>query len=426
MIKQTINQALTLLRQNPLLSAISILGTAFAICFIMVLVISWQVKYKAAVPETNLERSMFIRSLSSKYKGKEGWMNSWYASPALMKELVLPSKYVETATAASPSTLVLLATTDESVCLSLDSRYTDPEFWKIYQFRFVDGRPFMETDRQEEGGDAIVVSAAIARKLFGTEKAAGNSVLMNRRYKRIVGVVEDVSLTAVHAYSQMWAMYGSSMLRVPASADGYRNDFEITILARSSEDFTLIHQDIRNRLAQMNSSFADFELEIYGQPDDPVTARNRIFPDPDMTGMYWQYGIALLVILLVPALNLCGLSNSRMQQRMSELGVRKAYGSTRQMLLRHILNENLILTLLGGLLGFIVSYGVVYWLREWIFSTFWTVYAHGSVEMPVSSLFSPLVFVCALLFCLLMNLLSVGIPAWHASGKPIVVSLNDK
>lgn len=425
-MKQIIRQTIELLRQHALMSIVSILGTAFAICLIMVLVISWQVKYKAAVPETNLERSMFIRSLSSKYKGKEGWMNSWYASPALMKDLVLPSKYVETATAATPSTVALLATTDESVSVNLDSRNTDPEFWKIYQFHFVDGRPFMETDRQEEGSDAIVISASIARKLFGIEKVAGNGVLMNRRYKRIVGVVEDVSLTAVHAYSQMWAMYGGSMLRVPVSADDYRNDFEITILAHSSKDFPLIHQDIHNRLAQMNSAFTDFELDIYNQPDDPMTARNRIFPDPDMEGMYWQYGIALLVILLVPALNLCGLSSSRMQQRMSELGVRKAYGSTRQMLLRRILNENLILTLLGGILGFIVSYGVVYLLREWIFSTFWVVYAHGSIEMPVTSLFSPFVFACVLLFCLLMNLLSVGIPAWHATGKPIVVSLNDK
>ena len=41
--------------------------------------------------------------------------------------------------------------------------------------------------------------------------------------------------------------------------------------------------------------------------------------------LYLQYAIALFIILLVPSLNLCGLSNSRMQQRVSELGVRKAF-----------------------------------------------------------------------------------------------------
>jgi putative ABC transport system permease protein len=426
MIKQLFRQTIELLRQNPLMSFISILGSAFAICLIMVLVISWQVKYKAAVPETNLERSMFIRSLTSLKKGKEGWRNSWYASPVLMKDLVLPSKYVETATAATPTQIGVLSTTDESARVSLDYRSTDPEFWKIYEFRFLDGRPFTEADRKEEGSEVVVITASVARKLFGTEKAAGNNVMLNRFPMRVVGVVEDVSLTAVHSYAQMWAMYGSKLLRAPVSADDYRNNYEITILAHSSDDFSLLHSDIHNRLAQMNSSFAEWELEIYSQPDDPMTARNRVFPDPDMKGMYWQYAIALFIILLVPALNLCGLSSSRMQQRMSELGVRKAYGSTRFVLIRRILNENMLLTLLGGIVGFITSYGVVYLLREWIFSTFWSDYANGEVVMPATSLFSPMVFVCAFVFCLLMNLLSAGIPAWYASGKPIVVSLNDK
>lgn len=37
---QTIRQAFTILRQNPLLSTISILGTAFAITMIMAIVIT--------------------------------------------------------------------------------------------------------------------------------------------------------------------------------------------------------------------------------------------------------------------------------------------------------------------------------------------------------------------------------------------------
>lgn len=42
---QTVRQAFTILKQNPLLSTISILGTAFAITMIMAIVITWQTKY---------------------------------------------------------------------------------------------------------------------------------------------------------------------------------------------------------------------------------------------------------------------------------------------------------------------------------------------------------------------------------------------
>ena len=45
-----------------------------------------------------------------------------------------------------------------------------------------------------------------------------------------------------------------------------------------------------------------------------------------------------------------------MQQRISELGVRKAFGATRGVLIRQILNENLVLTLIGGVVGLVFSY----------------------------------------------------------------------
>ena len=48
---QTIRQAFILLRQNPLLSTIFILGTAFAITMIMAIVITWQMKYADIEPE---------------------------------------------------------------------------------------------------------------------------------------------------------------------------------------------------------------------------------------------------------------------------------------------------------------------------------------------------------------------------------------
>ena len=56
---QTIRQAFILLRQNPLLSAIFILGTAFAITMIMAIVITWQMKYADIEPEVNRNRSLY-------------------------------------------------------------------------------------------------------------------------------------------------------------------------------------------------------------------------------------------------------------------------------------------------------------------------------------------------------------------------------
>ena len=51
---QTVRQAFTILKQNPLLSTISILGTAFAITMIMAIVIIWQTKYADLEPVKTL------------------------------------------------------------------------------------------------------------------------------------------------------------------------------------------------------------------------------------------------------------------------------------------------------------------------------------------------------------------------------------
>jgi ABC-type antimicrobial peptide transport system permease subunit len=47
-----------------------------------------------------------------------------------------------------------------------------------------------------------------------------------------------------------------------------------------------------------------------------------------------------------------------MDERLSEMGVRKAYGATNQSLIGQVLTENLLLTFVGGLLGLMLAYAI--------------------------------------------------------------------
>ena len=60
---QTVRQAFTILKQNPLLSTISILGTAFAITMIMAIVITWQTKYADLEPVSYTHLTLPTNSL---------------------------------------------------------------------------------------------------------------------------------------------------------------------------------------------------------------------------------------------------------------------------------------------------------------------------------------------------------------------------
>ena len=67
---QTVRQAFTILKQNPLLSTISILGTAFAITMIMAIVITWQTKYADLEPEVNRSRCLYFSAYARIRQGK--------------------------------------------------------------------------------------------------------------------------------------------------------------------------------------------------------------------------------------------------------------------------------------------------------------------------------------------------------------------
>ena len=423
---QTIRQAFTILKQNPLLSTISILGTAFAITMIMAIVITWQTKYADLEPEVNRSRCLYFSAMHVQGKENKDWNNFGKPSAAFMKECIQPLPEVEACTAFSTADVALVSLTDGNNRLKVVSMRRDPDFRTLFKLQFLDGKSFTEAER---GGDmqSVVISASVARKLFGTTEAAGRQMLLNREVVRIIGVVKDVSVTAKDAYAQVWSMYHSNELNVTGWWS-YNGNRTIAVLARTPDDFPAIKQGVEKRVKDVNAGLEQRQIDIMEQPDNIVAHVNHVWSNigPNLPMLYLQYGIALFIILLVPSLNLCGLSNSRMQQRVSELGVRKAFGATDGTLVRQILNENLVLTLIGGVVGLIFSYLAVYAMRTWLFTNSDNIGTAGDFSLSMGALFSPAVFVLAFVFCLLINLLSAGLPAWLATRRTIVDSLNDK
>lgn len=423
---QTIRQAFTILRQNPLLSTISILGTAFAITMIMAIVITWQTKYADLEPEVNRSRCLYFSAMHMQGKENKDWNNYNAPSAAFMKECIQPLSEVEACTAFTKTNVALVSLADGSNRLKVDAVNTDPDFWKVFSMQFLAGRALTEADR---GGDmrSVVICASVARKLFGTTEVTGQQILLNRELSRIIGVVKDVSVTAKDAYAQVWRLYHIDELKVTGYWS-YSGGKTIAVMARTPDDFPAIKQGVEKRVKDINAGMEEMQIDIMEQPDNIVAHVNHVWANvgPDLPMLYLQYAIALFIILLVPSLNLCGLSNSRMQQRVSELGVRKAFGATNSTLIRQILNENLVLTLIGGIVGLIFSYLAVYAMRTWLFTNSQNIGTAGDFSLSMDALFSPLVFVLAFVFCLVINLLSAGLPAWLAARRTIVDSLNDK
>ena len=139
--------------------------------------------------------------------------------------------------------------------------------------------------------------------------------------------------------------------------------------------------------------------------------------------------LLMLLFLLLPAINLSGMVSNRMESRLAEMGVRKAFGAKRHVLLHQVIQENLVFTLCGGVLGYVLSWLFVAAIRN--NNLFLALFGQGSaplgdVSLQFDMFFTPAMFLVAFTCCAVLNLMAALIPAWHSLKRPIVESLNQK
>ena len=141
--------------------------------------------------------------------------------------------------------------------------------------------------------------------------------------------------------------------------------------------------------------------------------------------LFWYVVPAILLLLLVPAFNLSGMVASRMERRLPEMAIRKAFGAKRRTLLWQVIMENLLLTLMGGAIGLCLAWTALYGWRDWVFYIFSENNSlYESVPLIKGEMFfGPAIFLIALLICTLLNVLAATLPAWMSLRKPIVESM---
>ena len=100
------------------------------------------------------------------------------------------------------------------------------------------------------------------------------------------------------------------------------------------------------------------------------------------------------------------------------MGLRKAFGATKGRLLVQVLCENLIITLIGGLIGIVLSVVMLQLGKSFLLTK--------ETAVTFEMLFKPVLFAAALFFTLLLNLLSAGLPAIRIAREQIVDALNNK
>lgn len=417
-----------MMREEKLYSAMYICGTALAIAFTMLIAEVYYIKVADIAPEVNRSKTYYLEYLIKKNESNSA-MIYWDNFRDLFQKMQTP----ECVTAvmdywSSNGYYIKLADGrhDKAVKLIV----TEPGFFRFFQFRFTEGAPFTQDDFGS-GRRNVVITEEIREVLFGKEgKAVGSTLTYNYQEYRICGVVETPSVLTEACVADIY---------MPASADrllrgwgaGYEGQSYEVCLSVPAAKREAFMQELKEVEARYNSMHPD-------QPVDMTTSiqthyakvRNELSSvfDAWSDDLIWYVLSGMLLLLIVPALNLSGMVASRMERRLPEMAIRKAFGAKRRTLLGQVVMENLMLTLIGGFVGLCLAWTALYGWRDWLFYTFSSnVDLYGVVPILKGEMFfGPAIFLIALLVCTLLNVLAATLPAWLSLRKPIVESMMKK
>jgi putative ABC transport system permease protein len=233
---------------------------------------------------------------------------------------------------------------------------TDGAFWRVFDFHFVEGGPFTDEDERDRNFVAVV-NVAMRDKLLGGGAAVGRWIEVEGQRFKVVGVVDNVPILKVLPAADVWVPISTSRSEVYKAE--FVGNFLAVFVAPKPSDLPAIQAEIGRRILTTPSNDPNFP-EMRGGADTKFEAQSRLILSSRLDRARPGQLLALLVgagvlFMLLPAVNLTNLNISRAAERAAEIGVRRAFGAPRRALLGQFLLENLVLSLLGGALGFVLS-----------------------------------------------------------------------
>jgi putative ABC transport system permease protein len=284
-----------------------------------------------------------------------------------------------------------------------------PEYLSAMRINVQRGRAFNEYDT-EKSQQVAIISETTARKHFQGEDPLGKTVWMGPpeslmppellkavgQFERrtVIGVVPDVKGSSLAAASE-------AMVYVPytqSRREGWSNAMMLAVRTASSPE----------------SMVASIRKEVYAlDPDQPVSdvmtmeeRLNQSLSQPRFSAVL--LGLFALVALVLAAVGIYGVISYSVTQRTHEIGVRMALGASTQDIMKMVVGQGMMLTLIGVGVGLVASFLLTRFLASLLFE--------------VSS-FDPLTYAGVSLLLVVIAFIACYIPARRATRVDPMIAL---
>ena len=239
-----------------------------------------------------------------------------------------------------------LTALDQSVS-AVDLVGTLADFQKIWGYEVPVGRFLTDADSEAER-QVMVIGADVAEQLFPGRSPLGQSVRLDNRPYRVVGVLakkgqilgQSMDLIAIIPFNTFLQVYG-------------KRDFQIDVAVDDADQLDRLEDEVTGIMRRVRTVPP-------GEPEDFSVNRTEQLADTyrQLTGAL--YGVAMgvgLITLLVGGIGIMNIMLVSVRERTREIGVRRALGARRRTIVVQFLLEASLVSAVGGAIGTVLGLG---------------------------------------------------------------------
>ncbi|HEY6138662.1 MAG TPA: ABC transporter permease [Thermoanaerobaculia bacterium] len=192
----------------------------------------------------------------------------------------------------------------------------------------------------------------LAHDLFGGAPAVGKTMLVNQSPFLVIGVLQKKEQDSNYSGPDDQKMFIPSSTYRSLTGDKYVGNF--VYQAVTSGETKQVTQALRTALSH-TLRFDPKDKEALQMWD---TTEQFVFFDTFMLAFNGFLGIVGVLTLVVGGIGVSNIMNVVVEERTREIGIKMALGAKQRWILSQFLIETMLVTLMGGAIGFAISLGV--------------------------------------------------------------------